>query len=365
MRKPCRVLTSVFGLLLVLAESPVLAQNPIQLSEEDMARLAIIFAPVTEIDRQSGSRFPATVTVSPEAVSVLLAPFSGTVIRWHESTGSMVGQDSTLATVRSQEILEIQNQWLSTTAQLEQAEFERSRDEDLFEDGIISRQRLQTSERQYQQTRSLLEVTVARLQQAGFSESEINSLSSSNARLGEYVLKASSAAVLSHRAVDVGEYVEAYNELASLQLSVQPWLRIQLPARLAASLKPGNSLSLAGSGEQLTLRQKNLEIDESTQTIELMAEFDSTVNYLPGRILSVIVPPADGGVLVPASAVVHNADETVVFVQSGSGIDARTLSLEAAGNNYVARSGLSVGELIVVQGASVLKGIQLGLGSDE
>lgn len=356
---------SVLFLVSVTAIPAVFAQDSIELNEDDLARLAIIFAPVTEIDRQSGSRFPATVTVSPESASVLLAPFSGTVIRWHESTGSMIEVGSELATLRSQEVLGIQNQWLSAASQLEQAVFESSRDEDLFEQGIISQQRSQASKRQLQQAQSLVDVTTTRLQQAGFTQSEINSMAESTASLGEYVLRASTSGVLSHRAIDVGQFVEAYSELASLQLSGQPWLRLQLPARLASSLETGHSLSLAGSGETLTLRQKNLEIDETTQTIELLAEFDSSVNYLPGRVVNVIVAPASGGVLVPANAVVHNADETVVYVRSGSAIEARILNLEAAGSNYIARSGLSVGEMVVIQGASVLKGIQLGLGSDE
>ena len=365
MRSTCRKLFSVLIIISSTAVPSVFAQDFIELNEDDLARLAIIFSPITEVDRQSGSRFPATVVVSPESASVLLAPFSGTVIHWHESTGSMIESGAALATVRSQEVLEIQNQWLSAASKLEQAEFESSRDEELFHQGIISEQRLQVSKMQFQRAQSAVDVSAKRLQQAGFTQSEINSMPDSEANLGEYVLRASTTAVLSHRAVDVGQFVEAYSELASLQLSAQPWLRIQLPARLAGTLEPGHSFSLAGSGESLTLQQKNLEIDETTQTIELLAEFDSAVSYLPGRVVNVIVGPASGGVLIPANAVVHTADETIVYVQSGSAIEARGLNLEAAGSNYIARSGLSVGEMVVIQGASVLKGIQLGLGSDE
>ncbi len=356
---------TVLFLLSVFIVSSAHGQELIELSDEDLARLAIIFAPVTEIDRQSGSRFPATVTVSPESASVLLAPYSGTVVRWHESTGAMLDSGAVLATIRSQDVLEIQNQWLDAASQLVQAEFEKTRDEKLFAEGVISQQRLQSSLRQYQQTQSLADVTVARLQQAGFTRSEINSLADTTAGLGRYELRAASTGVLSHRAVDVGQFVEAYAELASMQLSGQAWLKIQLPARIGSSLESGHPLTLAGTGERLILRQKNLEIDETTQTIELLAEFESAVNYLPGRVVTVIVAPAFGGVLVPADAVVHNGNNTVVYVQSGSAIEARILNLEAAGSNYIARAGLSVGEMVVIQGAAVLKGIQLGLGRDE
>jgi hypothetical protein len=69
--------------------------------------------------------------------------------------------------------------------------------------------------------------------------------------------------------------------------------------------------------------------------------------------------------LVPGDAVVHSGDNTVVFVRTVDGVEARVLDLEPAGSNYVAGPQLRVGDQLVIQGASVLKGVQLGLGQDE
>lgn len=352
-------------LLLSLVSSSLTAQEFIPLSEDDVYRLAIIFAPVTTADRQSGSRFPATVVNSPDATSVVTAPYAGVLESWHVIPGEPVESGSLLASVRSQEILDIQNQWLDAVSELAQAEFVRRRDEELYQQGIVSEQRVQQSLREFQQAQIAVNSYAGRLSRANFTEEDLQALQGSSQRLGIYTLEAPHSGVVSHRALVVGEYVAAFNEVASLQISDRPWLSVQVPARLAVGLKPGHPLTLAGSGEFLELKQKDLLIDETTQTIELLAEFTTPVSYLPGQILSVVITPVESGVLIPADAVIHNGDETVVFVQANQGVQARALQLDPAGNNYIARSGISAGEFVVIQGASVLKGIQLGLGSTE
>lgn len=352
-------------LLFCLGSAAVNAQDFIPLSDEDVDRLAIVFSPVSIVDRQAGSQFPATIVNSPDSVSVLTAPYAGVIEQWNAIPGTLVQAGTVLATIRSPQILQLQTQWLDARSELEQAQFAKQRDEELLRQGIVSQQRLQQTQREYRQAQIAVSAAVSSLGRAGFDESALQQLQNNGQRMGIYALRAPTTAVLSHRALVVGEYVAEYKEVASLQGSDQPWLSSKVPARLAAGLQPGHQLSLAGSGEAMTLRQKDLIIDETTQTVELLAEFNQSVPYLPGQVLSVVLAPLEDGVLIPADAVVHSGDDTVVFVEANQGVEARMLQLAPAGNNYIARSGIRSGERVVVQGTSVLKGIQLGLGSDE
>lgn len=347
------------------ANAVVNAQEFIPLDDGDIERLGISFAPVTLVDPQAGSQFPATVVNSPDSVSILTAPYAGTIEQWNAIPGTVVEAGSVLATIRSPEILELQSQWLEAHNELEQAQFAVQRDEELLAEGIVSLQRLQQTRRELRQAELALGAAANSLDRAGIDETGLQQLLSNSESMGIYALRAPVTAVLSHRALVVGEYVAAFNEVASLQGSANPWLSSKIPARLAASLHPGHQLSLSDSGVTMTLRQKDLVIDETTQTVELLAEFNQPVPYLPGQVLSVILSPQSGGVLIPVDAVVHSGEETLVFVAGNQGVEARSLQLVPAGNHYIAQSGISAGDRVVVQGASVLKGIRLGLGSDE
>lgn len=351
--------------LVLMLSTTAMAQNFMPLTEADISRLAIVFAPVTAPDRQSGSRFPATVVNSPDTLSVLTAPYAGVIDKWHVIPGERVASGAIIASVRSQPILDIQHQWLDAIGELEQAEFIKHRDEELFQQGIVSEQRAQQSRRGFQQAQIAVNSHVDKLRRGNFSDADLRKLQDYSTEPGVYSLHASADGILSHRALVVGDYVSAFNEVASLQVSDKLWLSMKIPARLATGLESGHPLTIAGSGEPLTLRQKDLVVDETTQTVELLAEFVSAVTYLPGQILSVVISPLQSGVLVPADAVIHSGNETIVFVQSGEGVQARTLRLLPAGNNYIAHAGIANGEYVVIQGAAILKGMQLGLGSTE
>jgi hypothetical protein len=115
----------------------------------------------------------------------------------------------------------------------------------------------------------------------------------------------------------------------------------------------------------LTLRQKDLVIDSSNQTIKLLAEFNTNTSFTTGQVLSIVLPPVDNGVLIPDRAVVHTGGETIIYVRTAAGIEARALELQSIGADYLASEGIAVGEEIAIQGTAVLKGIQLGLGGAE
>lgn len=358
-------MTNAFALLLLCLTGVGAAAETIALNAEDMERLGIVFAPVTEVGFKTGARFPATVVNSPDAASQVSAPFSGIVERWHRDPGSQVEAGALLATLSSQEILDIQNEWLGAWNHLDQTEFDHQKDAALYEQGIIAEQRLRETERRLRQARFQLKARQEKLSQAGFSTTDLQNLREGDANPGRYYLRATAAGTLTHRAYTVGEYVASNTVAASIRKDGQPWVRAMVPARMAANLKSGHALSIDGSLEALTLRQKDFEVDPFTQTVEILAEFDATANYMPGQVISILLPPADGGVLVPSDAVVHGAGQTTVYVRTEAGVDARVLQLQPTGNGYLAQSGIRRGERVAIQGTAVLKGMQLGLGGGE
>lgn len=360
-------MTKKLGLLLLplMMIYPSFAQESIVISGSDIDRLGIQFADVAEIDLQSGSRFPAVVVTSPNATSLVNNSFSGTLSRWHADPGEAVEAGSPLATIRSAELLEQQNLWLQSNAAWEQANFELDRDRQLLELGIVSQQRLEQTQRRFAQAQIDLASRSALLELAGFQEASLGTLLQDGSDLGSYQVRAPESGLLTHRNYSVGEVVASYEEIASIQQTASLWLAAEIPARLAQSLEPGYKLTLANTAEQLTVQQKDFVINPDTQTTEVLAAFDAASNYRPGQILTLVVPAATSGVLVPASAVVQSGNTRTVYVRNANGVQVRNLQLEPAGDNYLAREGIRAGESIVVTGTAAIKGMQLGLGQSK
>ncbi len=353
------------SLFLLLSAPAIFAQENIAISDADISHMGIVFAQAQTIDSTAGARFAGTIINSPESISSLSTRYSGVIEQWHQTAGSAVTAGQLLASLRSTEILAVQNEWIAALSAQESAQFELNKDQTLFEGGIISQQRLQQTRTRAQQANFSERSLRAQLSLAGFTDNRLNALRENGTGLGSYYLLSPSSSVLTQRMGSVGDYIEANTVIASLNSAAPLWVSVHVPGRFAIDMAIGQTLSIAGSGETLTLQQKDFVIDSSNQTIELLAQFNADNAFTTGQIVSVVLPPSRQGILVPDRAVVHNGNSTVVYVRTSAGVEARELDLISVGADYLAQSGINAGELIAVQGSAVLKGIQLGLGSGE
>lgn len=348
-----------------LFSSALFAQEKITILDADLARMGIVFATVQTVDNNAGARFPATIINSPDSTAKLSGRYPGVLERWWLKPGSVVNAGQVLASIRSPEVLSVQNDWVSAVSAQKSAQFELRKDEELFEHGIISRQRLLQTRTRTEQAVFTQQSMRAQLGLAGFNETRLNSLRENGDGLGSYFLVAPDKAVLTQRIGTVGDYVEANTPLALLNPDERLWVSIHVPSQFAVNLDVGQILTVFNSNDTLTLRQKDFVIDSRNQTVELFAEFNDSNAFTIGQIISVVLPPSKQGILVPNHAVVHSGNDTTVYVRTNSGIDARELDLLPIGADFLAESGLHADEMIAIQGSAVLKGIQLGLGSDK
>ncbi|MCI5106985.1 MAG: efflux RND transporter periplasmic adaptor subunit [Pseudomonadales bacterium] len=341
------------------------AQNQIALTDADIRLLELEFAPLQSTGQQAGTGLPARVIASPEQVSQAISRYEGTIERWYQATGAMLDEGSVIASLYSPQILALQQQFLeqdTVTASLRQ---QLQRDRQLLANGVISEQRLQISEAGLRRAELALEAGRAQLRSAGLEASDITDLLNGEHSLGIGYIRAPVAGELIHRHYRTGEHVMANAVLASLGNDESQWLSVQLPSRLLPLLTEASYLSIAATGERLSLRQRDFSIDAESQTVELLAEFDQPVNRPVGQLLTVMLHPGRDTIYLPSSAVVHEAGETLVYVRTAQGVEIRALELLAIGDGYQATSGVRVGEQVLVRGAALVKGMQLGLGSDE
>lgn len=358
-------LKAVLAPLALLLCAPVQAQEPVAISAEDIVRMGVVFAAAAPVDTSSGARFPATVVNSPDSAASVTALWSGTLAGWTAIAGAPVSAGSVLATVRSQEVLPVQEDWIAAVTALESADLALRRDDTLFTQGVIAQQRL-TQTRLTQQQAAFAERSArALLTQGGFDAARLQSLREQGRGLGEFYLLAQEDGVLTQRLHTTGAWLSAGDVVATLNAGTRRWVSAHIPARAAGGLSIGQRLSIADSGEALTLRQMDQVIDASNQTIELLAEFDNETALATGQIVALVLPPSAPGVLVPDRAVVHSGSSTTVYVRTAAGVEARTLALQPIGADYLALEGIAPGEEIAIQGTAILKGIQLGLGGGE
>ncbi len=359
------------GLAILLATTGVaLAEqnsknNVISLQQQDLDRLGIRFAPVQPVSSKDGFRVPAMVSHSPDSRSVISSRTSAVLKQWHAAGGERVEADAPVVTLASNELMQTQQQWLAARQNLAQSQVDLQRDKQLFDDGIIARQRLQQSQRKLSQAQFDLRVWQQQLQQAGLSDGELKQLYEGSLMPGEITLRSPQSGILSRSFVRSGDLVNSNQTLATVTDDNALWVRANVNATLGNALNTGDKLGLLEDPTPLTLMSKNLDVAEQTQTIELQARFNGSANVNPGQQVTLLIGGQQSGWHIPASAVTHSDGKTTVYVKNQEGIEIRELQLLPLGQGYLATTGLTAGEQLVVQGSAQLKGIQLGLGGGE
>lgn len=339
------------------------AQQQLPLDSATEHRLGLVFTRLGAPDQQAGAVVPGQVTSSPLEQSAVVALHGGVLDSWAVAPGDVVAEGDLLGLVRSPAVLALQQGWREARAADALTATALQRDQRLFDDGVISESRLLQTQRERQASQAALDAAAAQLTSVGFGNTERDALVQSSAQLGFYRLTARHAGRVSHLQVRPGQAVVEGAPLVELA-SDTLWVSAEVPARLAATLEPGQLLGIERSGVTLTLRQRDQGIDSTTQTVGILAEFDAPADFLPGQLVNLVLPSMATGVLVPADAVVRNGDQTSVYVRSTGGVESRVLQLQVLGSDYLATSGIAIGEEVVIRGAALLKGIELGLGGE-
>lgn len=371
-----RIVLAVFGAWLCAA--PLCAQEQIPLDAATINRLGLVFATLAAPDAADGARFPARVVGSPLEASELHAVHGGTLETWHVQPGAAVEPGAVIASLRSPAALALQQQYVAAEAARRQAAFELTRDRNLFEQGVVAEQRLRETERREREAAFNLQAAETALAQTGFAPAELAALREQGVALGLYRIKAPFAGTIAHLDHVAGDMVLEGEAVAAVT-GARLWIQAELPATLALRVQAGQTLRLADGGAELVVRMKEGAIDAQTQTVGVHAEFTEAVDLLPGQVVTLVLPSLQDGVVVPADAVVRSGADMLVYVRSANGVEARAVALQPLGANYFyapaqagaaagafapAQGGLAAGDEVVVRGASLLKGIALGLGGE-
>jgi len=141
------------------------------------------------------------------------------------------------------------------------------------------------------------------------------------------------------------------------------------PLAVAAGLREGMALRLAGSDLSGKLIAIGRAVDPASQTVLLRAEIGKGAETLsPGQVIAVdIAAPAGAQQRLPAAAIARHQGATLAFIQTASGeqgssFEVRPVRIVSQGGDSVTVDGLKPGERVAVKGVSGLKAMLTGVG---
>lgn len=175
-------------------------------------------------------------------------------------------------------------------------------------------------------------------------------------RLGRHRVTAPYAGVVTARRADVGDWATEGQRVVDLVQIDPVEILVDAPPELAASVAPGDGVSVGeGTG---TLVAVVPALDPTTRTARLRITPEAGMGLVPGGTVEVVFAvQRSGGLVVPRDAVVPDGDDARVFrVEEGTARALTVRVLASAGEEVLVQAdGLAPGDPLVVRGNERLR----------
>lgn len=332
--------------------------SPGMLTGAQIRQLGIRIEQAKQADAVPLGTVPGQVSLPPEARVAVTSPFAGVAVRVMVIEGQQVGRGQPLAVVRAAEPVQFGADLARAQADLAVQRAQADRLGMLADKGVVAGARADEARAALRRT----EVTIA-------ENRRLLALGGAG-RDGTATLRAPIAGRVARVSVETGGPVGGDMAPFVIENTAALTLDLQLPERLAGSVRPGMPVSVARPGESApatgSILSVSASLDPATRSVHAKAGLSAAPGLVPGQgVMAVIADPGGqrrSGVTVPGAAVTRIDGQDYVFVRTGTKDGARfekrkvTLVAEAGGS-AVLSAGLKPGEAVAVSGVAELKSL--------
>jgi cobalt-zinc-cadmium efflux system membrane fusion protein len=302
--------------------------------------------------RREGAWFPAEATSDEGAQIILSAPVKGIVSGLPASPGRPVGQGSALAVVQSPELARLKADWISSKAKLDRAESDAAREVKLYEAQAGSRREWEAARSEVASARADEEATRLALEARGLRPDQAGAT---------FTVRSPRAGVVGTWKVQVGQGIEAGQELGTFQGAFAALARVELPLPVPQAWTPGATTKVRSSdGHQWQGRLESapMALSQDTRRLSYRLRLSGAALPMAGTPLEVYIPLAQG-VSLPQGALQQMEGVWGVFVGEGDFAVFRPVKRGVElGTEVLVLEGVKPGETVVAEGAYLLKALQ-------
>jgi len=303
--------------------------------------------------KAEGAWYPAEAIGDESAQALLTSPVKGIISNILVPPGRHVAAGSGLLVIQSPELARLKADWLSAKAKRERSDAELAREQRLFEGQAGSRRELELARSEAATAKADHEAARLALEARGVDP---------EAAGATFTVKAPKAGSVTAYKTQVGQGVEAGQELGGFQSASAAIARLELPLPAPRGWNPGSVTEVRRSDGQrwkATLDGTPTTLTSDTRRLSYRLRLMGGSLPIPGTPLEVHVPLATT-VVLPQSALQQVEGTWGVFVKEGDDAVFRPVRRgPELGGNVMVLEGLKPGETVAGEGAYLLKSLQI------
>lgn len=355
----------LFFFSMLLAQSSL--ADEITLSADQSKTLGIISAPLPTKQQGELAGMPAQVVIPGNQLFTVSTPLSAMVEQTLVGVGDPVTKGQALATLQSPALAEAQRGLLQSATQAQLAKENLARDEQLWQDGIISESRYRATQSIYREASAALAERKQMLKLSGMSDSDIVRLQSDSMLSSKLTLTSPIDGVVLEKTASAGQRLDAAIPLFKVAKLEPLALEIQIPLASTQGLKVGANVTVPAYGAKGRLTAIGRSLSGGNQTILVRALIQNGARDLrPGQFVEASISTSGNAPdqwSIPNSALARIGNKTVIFIETAKGYRSEEVTvLHEGAENSVITSKLKGDEKIAVRGVSALKASLMGIG---
>lgn len=352
------------------------AGEVVRITPAQIKALAITTSPIQANANANSQRLPGEIVVPVDQARIISSPQSGLIDQMLVATGQRVKQGQALAHLSSPDLVALQRDHLQALSQQRLSQNSLNRDTELYKDGIIAERRYLTSESNHAEVNALLAERRQALKLSGMSSQTIKNLEASGSYTNGITLTAPIDGIVLEQMVTTGQRVDSAMPIYRIAKLSPLWLEIHVPTQALSNIQLGMKVSIRNaeaSGKVIAIVPNVNKADQTAMV--RVAIINGTASLAPGQLVEAeIAQPITkklNSFSVPKSAIVQindvkNANQTLIFVQTKDGYEARAIKiLNNEGAQTFITGDFAGTELIVTSGTAALKAKMQGIGGGE
>ncbi len=350
---------SLMFILALLFSQPLLANDWIEMSPQQIKALGLQTATVSTASQAWGTVYPAAIAVPNSQLRVVSAPMEGLLESLLVAEGETVKKGQVLALVRSPGLVSEQRNYLNALNSKTLLEAEIKREKKLHSEGIIAERRYLETHARLLQARTDVEQAQQILQLAGMDDEALSELRIKRRLSSEIQVRSELDGVILEQMATPGQRLNILDPLYKVGYLSPLWVEIHVPLEQASKVTTRSIIQIekpALSGQVITVGRM---VHGTDQGVLIRAELREGIEQLrPGQFLQARIGSDETGQMfrIPRSALLRADGKTWVFEATERGFHAVAIELiSEEAESLLIRGDLRLDSRLVVAGTSALK----------
>jgi cobalt-zinc-cadmium efflux system membrane fusion protein len=296
--------------------------------------------------------------------AIVSYPFPARIATIHVRPGDWVEPGQPIVTLQSEAVGEAKSGYFKAMADYELAKSSHEREKRLFDRGAGAGKNLQSAEAELKVAAASLEAAEKKLHILGFTEAQVRQATERHEINPVITLFAPISGKITDNLATLGGMVDQTSEILTILDPRLLCVDADIYERDVARVRKGQKVEVTvpaypGMAFHGILQYVGDVLKEETRTITVRTEVENRDQHLkPGMFASlrILVDERSRTLAVPATAILDDGDDRIVFVKTGGGFRPQIIVAGSKIDGFIeVLSGLKDGDEVVTAGSYQLK----------